>query len=193
MNILAFVDIHGNKEKLKEILKRAKDSDIIICCGDISIWGNDLKYLISELEKTQTISLIIHGNHESEEEMEKVCSNLKFVKFLHKKTFTFKDYTFFGYGGGGFSLVDKQFENFYKSLDLKNKKLISFTHAPPYGTNLDKLNSLGYRGNKSIRKFIEDLNPLIHFCGHLHESAGKEDKIKNTRIINPGEGKLIKI
>ena len=75
----------------------------------------------------------------------------------------------------------------------KDKKIILLTHAPPYRTKLDKLGR-NYAGNKSFRNFIEKYKIDLHICGHLHENFGKEDKIKNTKIINPGPfGKIVEI
>ena len=36
-----------------------------------------------------------------------------------------------------------------------------------------------------MRRFIEDKEPFVVFCGHIHEAKGK-DRIKNTIIVNPG-------
>ena len=49
-------------------------------------------------------------------------------------------------------------------------------------------------GDKSIKNFIKKIYPDLVISGHLHENAGKEDKIKNTKLINPGPyGKIITI
>lgn len=40
-------------------------------------------------------------------------------------------------------------------------------------------------GSKIIRKFIEDIQPLACFTGHIHEGKAI-DTIGNTKIINPG-------
>jgi len=75
----------------------------------------------------------------------------------------------------------------------KGKKIILVTHAPPYRTNLDNIEGDSC-GNKAIRNFIDKVKPDLVISGHLHENAGKGDKIKNTRLINPGPfGKIIVI
>ena len=40
-------------------------------------------------------------------------------------------------------------------------------------------------GSKSIRNFIEKIQPIVCFTGHIHEGVGI-DKINRTHIINPG-------
>ena len=84
----------------------------------------------------------------------------------------------------------------FKKVFSKKRKLIFVTHAPIYGTRLDDLrvNGLGHRGCKSTRKFVDEMNPVLVLCGHFHENFRKQDKIKNTLIINPGpDGTIINV
>ena len=196
MKILVFVDVHGSVNTLKKIIKKSAKADLLICAGDLSNWGQKLDYLLSLLSKTKKLLLIIPGNHETSKEIKKSCSLFDFAQDLHKASYSLNNYTFFGYGSGGFTLSDPKFERIakkFKKTIKKDSKIILITHAPPYKTSLDKL-PIGHRGCKSIRKFIEDVQPKLVICGHLHENAGNEDKIKKTLIINPGkDGKIIEI
>lgn len=199
MKILAFVDVHGNSAALKKVIAKSKNADLIICAGDLSMFGQNLDLLLSLLAKTKKPLLIIPGNHETAREIKKTCSLFEFATDIHNKAYKINNYIFLGYGGGGFSLRDirferttKKFKKFLKT-QKKKSKIILVTHAPPYKTSLDRLNS-SHRGCKSIRKFIEDIKPKTHICGHLHENAGNKDKIGTTKILNPGpEGKIITI
>lgn len=197
MKVLVFVDTHGNKAALERIVRQAEKVDLLICCGDISDWGQNLKNIFSILSKAKKPLLIVPGNHEMEEELEKVCSSFNYIVYLHQKSYELNNYIFFGYGGGGFALTDPKFEKItkkFKKTLKKNSKVILITHAPPYHTKVDLLNHLGHRGCKSIRRFIEEIQPAFHFCGHLHENNAKRDKVKNTFIVNPGpEGKIINL
>ena len=195
MKVLAFIDVHSNGNSLKRLLKKASGVDLLVCAGDISDWGKDIKKMVSFFKDVKKPFLIIHGNHEGEDAMKRVCSQLKFPTFLHKKVFEFDGYTFVGFGGGGFSYEDSEFEKFYKSLRLKkDSKVVLITHGPPYGTKCDYLHHLGFVGCKSFNKMIKDVKPLVHVCGHLHENASCKDKIGSTIVINPGaDGKIIRI
>ena len=123
---------------------------------------------------------------------------LKNLNFIHKKHLVVDDYLFLGYGGDGFSIVDRKFEKLVKDFEKtikenKGKKVILVTHGPPHKTRLDKLVST-HCGSKSIRNFIDRNKIDFHFCGHIHENSGKEDKIKNTKVINPGPfGKVVNV
>jgi len=197
MNLLVFVDIHDDKQALKRVLEKAEKADIIICLGDISSFGASLEKLLSLFKKFKVPFIFLHGNHEYIGDIKQIVKKQKFIIFLHKSSYQLNDYVLFGYGGGGFSQQDLKFENIvtkFKKMIKRNSKVVLLTHAPPYGTKLDHLPKIGYVGNKSFNKFIKDIQPIYHFCGHIHENQGKVDKIGNTKIINPGpEGKLIKI
>ena len=197
MKIFAFTDIHGNEKLLNKILLQIKQEspNIIICAGDISDFSKNLKNLIYKFKETNAPFLIIPGNHETSKEIKEICEKTNFAVPLHSSAYTLGNYIFFGYGTGGFDRINKNFEKITPKFKerINNKKVILVTHAPPYKTNLDKLEQIGHQGSLSIRKFIESIHPIINICGHLHENAGNIDKISNTLIINPGSGKIIEI
>lgn len=189
MKILAFSDIHGNKKAIASIIKvsKTKNPDILICAGDISSPQMSTKEVVKELKKTKKQVLIIHGNHETSRE---IVSD-KQVTNLHKNIVNIGGYNFLGFGGGGFSKRDIEFERFTKN--VKKENIVLVTHAPPYNTSLDIL-PMGHVGSISIKNFIKNNKPIIAICGHLHENEGKSEKISKTLIINPGiKGKIIEI
>src|SRR3989344_307952 len=111
---------------------------------------------------------------------------------LHKKVKTIGNYNFVGYGGGGFSQRDKEFEKFASK--IKKENIVLITHAPPYDTRLDYLPQTGHVGSRSIKEFIKKHKPLLVICGHLHENETKKQKIKSTMLVNPGsKGEIIEI
>ncbi|MCK4670291.1 MAG: metallophosphoesterase [Nanoarchaeota archaeon] len=205
MKIFAFVDLHGDMSLLNGILKRIKKEKpkYIICAGDISVFGQHLDILCQKLDKLNIPVLMIHGNHEDEGEIKAVARHMKNIKNMHNRYEVHGKYIFMGYGGGGFALFNKQFENTtakkFKAAVRKLKKmhrdakLIFFTHGPPYKTKLDKIHGSS-AGCKSLRKFIRDVQPDLVVSGHLHEAAGKTDKIGKSKISNPGwEGKFFEV
>ncbi len=199
IKILALVDLHGSITTLRKIIRRAKkqDIDIIIDAGDNTIFGEKQYFILRELNKIKKPVLIIHGNHETERATKKLCKRLKNCIFLHNKIYRKNNCIFFGWGGGGFSLIDKELEKAEKRLKKqfnKKKKLIFVTHAPPYKTKLDMLLEGQHAGNKSIRRFITRQHPVLAVCGHFHENAGKTSKLSKTKIVNPGpKGKVLEI
>jgi hypothetical protein len=195
MKILAFVDSHGIAE-VWDILKQkviVKNPDLIICGGDITIFESrieeEMKYL-SELGKPV---LVIHGNHETSNAMLREAEKYNNITFLHKKWYREGGYLFFGYGGGGFSLVDVGFEKIAKRFAKEIKegdKVVLITHGPPFDTTIDLIED-DHVGCKSYRKFIDKHDIPIVISGHLHENSGVIDIINGKKIINPGPEGLV--
>lgn len=199
MKILAFGDLHGNKKGMKIIFDKIKaiKPELLICIGDITDFGRHLDKICKDFDSLNIQFLLIHGNHETESDIKIVARKYKNIINMHKKFYNYKNYLFFGYGGGGFSLKDPSFESFIKRNNKKLKtkrKLIFLTHSPVYNTKLDHLTGSGHRGSISSRKFIEKYKPILVLCGHFHENEKKSDIIKNTNIINPGfDGMVIEV
>jgi hypothetical protein len=200
MKILAFVDVHASFEAFKKIKEKAKKQkpDVIVCAGDISVFEQGLEHLLREFNKYKVPFLIVQGNHETQATLTSLSSKLKNVVFLHKKSYILGNYLFLGYGGGGFSKIEpglKKISGKFRGIIKRNadKKVILVTHAPPYKTKLDSIEGHAC-GNKTLKDFLKKNRVDLVVCGHLHENAGKSDKIKKTRIVNPGPyGRIISI
>ena len=55
-------------------------------------------------------------------------------------------------------------------------------HSPPKG-HVDGPRNLG---SESILKTIEAKQPRLVVCGHIHESAGEESRVGDSRVLNAG-------
>lgn len=189
MKVLAFCDVHGDGNAMLAIEKKiAKHSpDLLICAGDITIFGNQQRMLIDWLNRQAVSSLIIPGNHEDAAELERDCASKKQITYLHKKTLQQNDYVFVGYGGDGFSRKDKSFEQFTASLDTEQfqERMILILHGPPHNTTLDLIDGK-HCGNSSYTQFICKYKPLLVIAGHLHENFGKRQMLKRSLLLNPG-------
>ncbi|CCO23123.1 metallophosphoesterase family protein [Maridesulfovibrio hydrothermalis] len=64
-------------------------------------------------------------------------------------------------------------------------QLILAVHDSPYNTAVDIISNGMHVGSKSVRAFIEKVQPDLVICGHIHESSGV-DNIGKSHIINPG-------
>ncbi|MBI1969334.1 metallophosphoesterase family protein [Candidatus Woesearchaeota archaeon] len=190
MKILAFTDIHCSTKALKKIIQRGKkkDVDCLACAGDISIFEQHLEYMMRKLDTVGKCVFIVPGNHETPEVLKKLCSYTKNLVFLHKQLKKFKDVTFIGFEGDGFSFTDSAFRGWAKQIEKrirKKGKIVLITHAPPHHTKVDLLID-EHCGNKDIRRFLERNTIALHICGHLHENAGVKDVVKGTKVVNPG-------
>ncbi len=193
MKILIFTDSHGDYLIHERIITKAKKENVnlIICGGDVTIFGNHSQEIIAHLDSANIPIFFIHGNHEDEDEIKRLVLESQNITWLHNEILLKDDFAFIGFGGGGFSETEPEFLELTQK--LKHDNVILITHQPPYGTQLDCVNEL-FSGNKDFREFIEKQQPLFAISGHIHETFQKTDTIKKTKLINPGpKGVIIEI
>ena len=198
MNILCFADVHAHKQSLKSLLEKAQKADVLICAGDLSVFGQGLDASMQMLDRAGKMILMVPGNHESEDMVKALSRRFQRVIPLHKQIYRLGDYFFVGFGEGGFSLREPEMEAFFKrvkSLLMKGKKIVFVTHAPPYNTTLDYLPWLGeHRGCQTTVDVIKQFKPILTVCGHFHETSGKNCWVGKTLAVNPGpQGKIVKL
>lgn len=202
MKILAAGDIHGDIGLAKNLAERAEKEnvDLVILCGDITQFEQSTDNLIGHFAKKKQKVLLIPGNHESIATVD-FLAELYGMKNLHGYSVRYKDIGIFGAGGSSvvgpnciipedemLNLLNEGFERI-KYLPKK----IMVTHEHPKGTNMEKFTKF-FPGSPAIRKAIDELQPNIMLCSHVHEAEGIEEKIGETRIINVGKaGKIIDI
>ena len=65
------------------------------------------------------------------------------------------------------------------------KTRIILSHQPPRGAQ-DTLYSGESSGSTGLRRFLEDFEPHLLLCGHIHEARG-ESMVGSCRVVNVGE------
>ena len=191
MKFLAFVDLHQDLEEFIVLRQKVdrENVDFIVCLGDFSWFGSHQKELLSLFNDIGKKIFLIHGNHESEDDLSLLSKKFKHIQFVHNSILTIDSKTFVFHGGGGFSSREPTFKKLVKDNEeiLKNAKaLVLATHAPPYGTVLDLIHAGTHVGVKDYVDFIKEFNPLLAISGHIHESSKKREVRKNTLLCNPG-------
>ena len=200
MRILAFTDMHGSEKAFRKIKKKAKNADLILNCGDFTIFQQKLLYWLKKFEALKKPMLVVPGNHEMEDDLLHACRKLQYVKCMIDSGYVQGSLIVLAAEGNGFALQDPRFEKVAKGFrrilaqkENNGRSFILMTHAPPHGTSLDSLMD-GHTGNKSIRDFIRQTQPLYSFHGHIEENSCKKDKIGRTIVVNPGpEGRLFTV
>ncbi|RLG89419.1 MAG: YfcE family phosphodiesterase [Thermoprotei archaeon] len=200
MKLLAVVDIHGNVIGLEKVLKSV-ESDILVIAGDVAPYRSIMSYRsilvpLSKYSDRFKEILIIPGNMDPEElptYAETLSSN---IHSIHFKALRINNYVFIGAGGSPITpfstpteypdeLIENRLRKIFVSVISCNEPIILITHAPPYGTKVDKTYSGIHVGSRGIRRVIEEFKPIINICGHIHESPGT-DLVDKTIVINPG-------
>ncbi len=195
--ILAASDIHGDSKLAKRLAAKAEKEnvDLVVLAGDITGW-TESKGLIKPFKDKNQKVLIIPGNHDTFATAD-FLANLYGVKNIHGYAIQFNNIGFFGAGGADIGPGTISEKELFKTLkkahgDLEGiEKKIMVTHMHPAGS-LSEFS--GFPGSESITKAIKKFKPSVLIHGHIHEAAGLQEKIGDTRVINVGrEGKIIEI
>ncbi len=199
MKFLIAGDVHGDLNSLKHLAEKAKkeEVDAIILSGDFTYFDYLTKGTFKILKDSGKKIFIVPGNHESLATTDFVVKKYG-VYSLHGYYFDFGDVAIFGAGGANigpnistekemFSLLEKSFSKI-----KSNKKKIMITHDFPAKSLVEKITFA--RGNQSLRKAIDEFKPDFAVFSHMHEAAGIEEVIGNTKLICVGkEGIVINI
>ena len=194
MKILHLTDIHGDSNKFQSIAKWLESAGLVILSGDITHFGNksDTEQIIVEIEKFTNAILSVTGN----------CDYPDVQSLLEQRGYftgteirRFENHQFLGLSGSlpcpGSTPNEYSDDQFNETINQLKSKLSSkypvilISHQPPYKTKNDKIAFGLHVGSKSIRRFIENEQPLACFTGHIHEGKAV-DEIGKTKIINPG-------
>lgn len=171
MLIQAAGDFHGNKEKMDIFLEGIEENSpqLAILCGDIS---SSLEEVVDFLNELKIKAFVVPGNMDPMEMDEAI--NKSRATNLNRKRIKFNDKYFIGYGGTNFG-------------EFQGKADVVVTHVPPKGLQ-DRVVFGMHIGNKSLRNFIEETEPKLLICGHVHEDPGYTD-FHGTIVLNCSVGK----
>src|SRR3989344_7213630 len=199
MKILAFSDTHGDIRKMKEFAEKAEKEnvDLVLMCGDFTYFDEIPPNLIKPFKDKGKKVMFIPGNHETKSTADFLANFYK-IRNLDGNYAVYEDIAFFGCGGGNMPTNMVSDYELTKSLRYTNSKIknvgkkIMVTHLHPSNTKMDKL--VPNSGSNGLRKIIEEIQPDMLICGHIHEASGTEDVIGKTRIINVAKtSKIIEI
>lgn len=199
LKILAASDLHGNEKQIRKLAEKAEKEkvDLVVLCGDLTGWA-ETKNIIKPFKDKNKRVLIIPGNWDSFATTD-FLATMYGVRNIHGYSVQYENIGFFGAGGAesspGPGLISEKemmetLEKAHSGLKGIEKKIM-VTHMHP-AKSLSEFS--GIPGSKAITEAIKKFKPDFLLHGHIHEAAGMEEKIGNTKIINVGkEGKIIEI
>ncbi|MBS3123571.1 metallophosphoesterase [Candidatus Woesearchaeota archaeon] len=198
MKILALSDIHGDKSLIRRMAQRGAEEkvDLVILAGDIVDHNKNPLGMIGPFKEKGLEVALMPGNHEGMAEINFLIDKYG-ARNLHGYVIRKGDVGIFGCGYGDIGPHKLSEEDFFNTLrdtheSIKDcKKKIMVTHVQPSHSIL----GLGiFPGSVSVRRALDEFKPDIHLCGHIHETAGIEEMIGKTRVINVGKkGKIIEL
>lgn len=188
---VAFPDIHDRAEALKDIRHVLADVDAVLLAGDMTNGHPDNLHRVLNIIETVTESIYaVCGNMDTE------AMNMWLARegiSIHRRHAMLDGLAILGCGGalpyfGKYVFSEEELAQFLnESIEgvADDIPKILICHQPPYDTKLDVAATGEHVGSKAVREFIERVQPLICFTGHMHSSTGIET-IGKTKIINPG-------
>lgn len=189
MKLIAISDLHGDYNSLRELKQYIidrEDIDLILMAGDICSEDKEITDIFLDLGIPIYYVL---GNDDG------MADKYSFGKDIDLKIIEFEGVNIIGCGGAPESKLNcpyeydekERYEELKKLFEKAIKPVIFVSHPPPKGV-LDLASKFGVEhiGSTAVRKIIEEYEPLICICGHVHKDGGKDKVIegKKTSILN---------
>ena len=196
MRLLAFSDIHRDLNQARRIAEMAADADVVVAAGDFGSIRRWVAELIDMLVVIETPTVLVPGNNESLEELRDACGGWRAASVLHGSGVEIGGVSFWGIGGGipttpwpwSWDLTEEEASSLLSS--CPDAVDVMVLHSPPRGY-LDGPRSLG---SSALLSAVERVQPRVAVCGHIHECAGEETAVGETRLFNLGlEGRFIEV
>jgi Icc-related predicted phosphoesterase len=191
MKLLLFSDIHVEMDAIAAVVRQSRDADVAVGAGDFALFREGLAAAISALSRIRVPTILVHGNHESHEELVRACVDWKEARVLHGNSVEILGVTFFGLGGATPLTpfpewsVDVPEAEAARLLSQCPPGAVLVCHSPPLGC-LDEIEGNRRIGSRAVRDFVVDRKPPLVVCGHIHETWARREYLAGAPVVNPG-------
>jgi Icc-related predicted phosphoesterase len=190
VKLLAFSDLHRDLGQAATLAEMAAEADVVIGAGDFASVHEGLEETIGALATIEAPTILVPGNNETEDALRAAASSWSAATVLHGGGTTIDGTEFYGLGGGipvtpwdwSFDLGD---EAAAEMLAPCPEGAVLVLHSPPRG-HCDANGGGDHFGSPALLAAIEEKQPRLAVCGHIHESWACESKIGETLIRNLG-------
>lgn len=197
MRLLAFSDLHRDRDRAERLVELAREADVVVGAGDYATMRMGLDGAIEILSEISAPAVLVPGNAENDSELWQACASWTGAHVLHGQAFELGGIRFFGLGGAvpptpfpwSFDLSE---EEAAAKLESCPEGAILVVHSPPRGY-VDRAHGR-HLGSRAILEAIERRRPALVLCGHIHQCWGEEAEIGTTPVVNVGpEGRFFEI
>ena len=135
------------------------------------------------------------GNHEHASQIDEFCQRNGF-QTLHRKSLFVGGVHLAGLGHSNPTPFNTPGEDSEETIATNLeafaalKPLVLICHCPPLDTALDEAAPGRHFGSSAVRAFVDAHQPEWFLCGHIHEAAGRDVVLGQTRGINVGQARL---
>ena len=190
MKVLIFSDIHGDIRALEKLV--SQPADVYIAAGDLSTFRKSLDRCGEVLAPLGEKVWVLPGNHETHEDMRELCRRFGFVDF-HRQVRQIGSTNWAGLGYSNITpfntpgeYTEEQIQEALAEFDGLSP-LYVVAHVPPKNSQLDEFAPGQHGGSPALSAWVERVQPLYLFCGHIHECEGRSDQIGRTQCFNVGK------
>lgn len=191
MRVLAFSDLHRDKDAAEVLLKASAKADVVIGAGDFATKGIGAAETLDILAQCRVPLILTHGNHDDPDELQRICDQVPNFHYLHGAEITVGQVVFFGLGGeipSRSSFPWNAAETEQKAAHMLMEcppNAVLLTHTPPRGI-ADLQKNGDHEGSTAIYEATLELSPKLLVCGHIHHAWGSNGKIGSTPVHNLG-------
>ena len=190
MKLLAFSDLHRDLTQGAQLVEMSADADVVIGAGDFASVHEGLEETIAALAAIETPTVLVPGNNETADALRAAAADWDAATVLHGEGATIAGSEFFGLGAGipvtpwdwSFDLDD---DAATQMLSACPEGAVLVLHSPPRG-HCDAAADGTSFGSPALLAAIEEKQPRLAVCGHIHESWGCESRIGATPLHNLG-------
>jgi len=192
MRLLAFSDVHRDLAQAARLVDRAGAVDVVVAAGDFASVHRGLDELIDVLAAIETPTVLVAGNNETDAALRAACDGWRAAHVLHGGGIEIDGVAFFGLGGGvpvtpwdwSFDLTEDEAAGALTGLPRGGVLVV---HSPPKGY-VDGPRRLG---SQAVLEAVEQKQPRLVVCGHIHEAAGEQATIGASRVVNVGPSGVV--
>ena len=191
MKLLLFSDLHCDTAAARRLVELAGDVDVVVGAGDFGNVRRGIQIAIDVLRTIDRPAIVVPGNAESADELIEACRIWPAAHVLHGSGVTIDGVPFFGLGGAvpvtpfgawSYDFTEAQAAELLADCPVHS---VLVTHSPPQGA-VDFSSSGRSLGSTAIRAAIERTQPRLAVCGHIHDSAGRQEWLGTTPVVNAG-------
>jgi Icc-related predicted phosphoesterase len=197
VKILAFSDLHRDREQARRLAERSVEADVVVAAGDFASVRLGLSKALDPLKQIARPTVLVPGNNETLEELLDASRDWPGAVVLHGTGTQIEGVSFFGLGGGvpvtpfpwSFDLSEREAD---EKLAECPEGCVLVLHSPPKGY-VDEAHGR-HLGSEAILATIETKRPALAVCGHIHQAWGQEATIGATPVVNLGpEGRFFEL
>jgi Icc-related predicted phosphoesterase len=190
VKLLAFSDLHADLVQAERLVEMSADADVVVGAGDFATQHERLEPTINSLSAITTPTVLVPGNNETEAALREATADWEAATVLHGTGAEVAGIPFYGLGAGvpetpwGWSF-DLGEQTAAEMLAACPTSALLVLHSPPKG-HCDRDGADVSLGSEAILAAIEDKQPRLALCGHIHDSWGVRDMAGATQVANLG-------